>query len=236
MMILNTIRSYRIRQPMIGVRKMQKMLNYKGIFIGRDRLFNILRREGLLVRRKRSYLRTTNSLHRFRVHKNLIKTMEIIRPNQVYVSDITYLKTREGYSYLSLITDKYSRKIVGYYLSRSLALEGALTALEMAISKLNGENGIIHHSDRGLQYCSNAYTDRLKESGFQISMTEENHVYENSIAERVNGILKHELLLGSEYLNFTETREMVEEAIEIYNNERLHLSLNYRTPAEVHAA
>lgn len=214
---------------------MQKMLKNKGITVGRDRLFGIMRKEGLLVKRKRNYVRTTNSYHRFRVYKNLIKDLEITRSNEVYVADITYLKIREGYSYLSLITDKYSRKIVGYNLSNTLAVEGSLRALMMAARRLKGNRDIIHHSDRGLQYCSNMYTGVLKRKGIKISMTQDNHVYENSLAERVNGILKNELLLGSEYLSFDEAKSYVDEAVRIYNNERLHLSLNYKTPAEVHA-
>lgn len=234
--VLSLVINCKYRQPVVGVRKMQKMLLNKGLRVGRDRLFSLLRREGLLVRRKRRYVRTTNSHHRFRVHKNLIKELELRRPNHVYVADITYLKISGGFSYLSLITDKYSRKIVGYELSRSLALEGTLKALEMATGAMQATGEIIHHSDRGLQYCSNVYTNKLKKHGIKISMTEENHVYENALAERVNGILKNELLLGSEHLPFREAKKLVDEAVKIYNYERLHLSLNYKTPAVVHAA
>lgn len=222
-------------QPVVGVRKLQRMLQIKGIIIGRDRLFWIMKKEGLLVKRKKSYLRTTNSRHRFRVHKNIIKAKEIISSNQVYVADITYLKTREGYCYLSLLTDKYSRKIVGYHLSRNLGVEGSLRALKMAIKGIDKSKDVIHHSDRGLQYCSNIYTKELNKNGIRISMTEENHVYENALAERVNGILKNELLIGSQYLEYSQVVKQVDEAIKIYNHERLHLSLNYKTPAQVHA-
>lgn len=234
--LLEKVKSYRKRQPLVGVRKLQKMLSNNGIKVGRDRLFRILRKQGLLVKRKKKYIKTTNSQHRFRVHKNIIKGIKLNRPNHVYVADITYIRTKEGFSYLSLLTDKYSRKIVGYNLSRSLGVEGCLKALKMAIKELKGRKEIIHHSDRGLQYCTNIYTNMLRKNNIRISMTEENHIYENSLAERVNGILKNELLLGTEYLTYTEAKVMIKEAVDIYNNERLHLSLNYITPAVLHAA
>lgn len=233
--ILWYVNIYRSRQPLVGVRKIQVMLRNNGIRVGRDRLFLIIRKAGLLVKRRRSYSKTTNSYHRFRVYKNLINGKKIERPNQVYLADITYLRTKEGYGYLSLITDKYSRKIVGYNLSRSLALEGSLKALRMATKFIKAKSDIVHHSDRGIQYCSNLYTNKLKSLGIKISMTEDNHVYENALAERVNGIIKNELLFGTEYLNFDQVRKMVDQAIHIYNNERLHLSLNFKTPAVVHA-
>lgn len=233
--ILQYVSIYRSRQPLAGVRKLQAMLRNNGITVGRDRLFQIIKEAGLLVKRKRSYTKTTNSYHRFRVYNNLIKGIKIERPNQVYVADITYLRTSEGYSYLSLITDKYSRKIVGYNLSRSLALEGSLKALRMATKLIEAKSDIVHHSDRGIQYCSNVYTNKLKRYGIKISMTEDNHVYENALAERVNGIIKNELLFGTEYLKFNQVKKMVDQAIYIYNNERLHLSLNFKTPVLVHA-
>lgn len=234
--IIKLARAIKHRQPESGIRKLQKMLNRKGITIGRDRLFRIAKRNGFLVKRKKKYVRTTNSYHRFKIYKNLIKGKKIERPNQVYVADITYLETNEKFAYLSLLTDIYSKKIVGYNLSRDLAVEGNIKTLEMAAAKLSPKEELIHHSDRGIQYCSNVYVNELKKRNIKISMTEENHVYENAVAERVNGILKEEYLFGSKYLSFEETKILVDESIKIYNQERLHLSLNYKTPAEVHAA
>lgn len=223
---------------MIGVRKLHKLikpkLQEKVISFGRDRLFDLLRDNELLIYYKRKYVKTTNSYHRFKVYKNLIKDLRIIKINQVYVSDITYISTLEGFCYLALITDAYSRKIVGYNLSRSLGIEGCLKALRMALKRVKCPEKLIHHSDRGVQYCSHVYVDLLSSNNTKISMTEENHVYENALAERVNGILKNEFMLGENLVSFKIAKELVDEAIQIYNNERPHMSLNYKTPNEVH--
>jgi len=228
----------RKRQPNIGARKIQNMLKKRrkslGICIGRDRLFNLLRENNLLVSPKKNYVKTTNSYHRFRVYKNLIRGLEITAPDQVYVSDITYITIIDGFCYLSLVTDLYSRRIVGYCLSRSLGIEGCLTALKMALKGAGQPKNLIHHSDRGIQYCSHAYVGLLEKNGVQISMTEENHVYENAVAERVNGILKIEFMLGETLTSFKVAKKLVEESIQIYNEERPHLSLNYETPNEVY--
>jgi len=233
-LILGKVLKYRRRQPKVGTRKLHMMLKGDGINIGRDRLFSILRSKRLLIKKKRKYIITTNSRHRFRMYKNLIKSKEIKRPNQVYVGDITYIRTKDGFRYLSLLTDKYSRKIVGYSLNDNLGLEGVKKAFRMAIKGVNTPTKLIHHTDRGLQYCSKSYIDLLKTYGLQISMTEENHVYENAMAERVNGIIKNEFLDGSEYLTAKETKKLIDEVIKIYNEERLHISLNYKTPEEIH--
>lgn len=234
--VLSTVQNIRRRQPMVGVRKLQVMLFALGTEIGRDRLFCLLREHELLIYPKRCYHRTTYSNHRFRTYKNLVKELTLTGSNQVFVSDITYIKTLEGYCYLSLITDKYSRKIVGYHLSKSLAIEGTLKALRIAMRKVKFPENLIHHSDRGIQYCSNAYVKYLKQKKVRISMTEENHVYENALAERVNGILKNEFMLGEEISSFEKAKKLVKETIGIYNEERLHLSLGYITPAVAHAA
>ena len=227
----------RYRQPRVGGRKLaihvNEALASQGIIVGRDRLFDLLRDWGLLIRPKKSYQKTTNSRHRFKMHKNLIKNKRAQRPNEIFVSDITYIKISTGYCYLFLITDQYSRKIVGYALSLSLNIEGALAALAMALQPDPGGSRI-HHSDRGIQYCSHDYVDLLEKNNVQISMTEENHVYENAMAERVNGILKTELLGDTENLPFPAVKHLVIQSIEIYNNERLHMNLGYRTPAAVH--
>ena len=238
--ILSEVCLIRCRQPKVGCRKLQKMVNIrvrdKGIYIGRDRLFDFLRVHGLLIKRKKRYIRTTQSNHRFKIHKNLIKGLDIVRKGQVYVSDITYIDTLEGYCYLSLITDVYSRKIVGYALSKSLSIEGSMMAVKMAVRGVKHPEGLIHHSDRGIQYCSNAYVSYLKKHNIQISMTEENHVYENALAERVNGILKDEFMLGEKIVSYKIAERMVREAVKIYNEERLHMSLGYLTPEQKYAA
>lgn len=212
------------------------MLNAEGIDSGRDRLHETLKEAGLLVRRRRSYRRTTDSQHGFKVYKNLVRDKRVERAEEVLVSDITYLETTEGFCYLSLVTDLYSRKILGYEVSRSLSIEGSLKALETAVSQLKDPRGTIHHSDRGIQYCSKAYVQRLERSEMKISMTERDHVYENALAERVNGILKDEFMLGERLASYEIARTMVKEAVEIYNNERLHMSLDYVTPHQKHNA
>jgi transposase InsO family protein len=207
----------------------------RDVSISRDRLFGLLRENGLLVKRRRNGQRTTDSYHRFHVYKNLIKGHDFDGPHQAWVADITYLRTLRGFCYLSLITDLHSRKIVGYHLSRSLAVEGATAALVMALSQLPPGAMPIHHSDRGIQYCCHEYHKHQK-SRCLISMTEKDHVYENAVAERVNGILKNELLLGEQFVSFNQAVTAVSEAVRIYNQERLHAALDYQTPAYQHAA
>jgi transposase InsO family protein len=239
-LLLEEIQRIRRLQPRIGGKKLynelkgfMKMIDLKR---GRDRFFDYLRDQGLLVERRKKYIRTTDSKHHFRIYKNLFKDMELKKPNQVYVADITYIRTLQGFCYLSLLTDAYSRKIVGYNVSRSLSIEGSLKALKMAMSHENALNNLIHHSDRGVQYCSYEYTKLLKKNNIRISMTEQNHVYENALAERVNGILKDEFLLGEILQNYKVAKKMVRQAIDIYNNQRPHLALNYEKPAQRHAA
>jgi len=240
-LLLEEVKRIRKRQPRIGGKKLyfilEKFRKEIGLKQGRDRFFSMLRENGLLIKKKKSYIKTTDSRHHFRMYKNLVKDIEIRRPNQVYASDITYIRTMDGFCYLSLITDMYSRKIVGYSLSKSLSIEGSLEAMKMAIKGLRGNKaGLIHHSDRGVQYCSYDYTGLLKTHNIQISMTEKDHVYENALAERVNGILKDEFMLGETIRNFDIVEKMVKQAIEIYNNERPHLSLGYEVPAKKHVA
>jgi transposase InsO family protein len=238
--IIKRVLELRRHMPKLGGRKLynelKPVLNEMHFKFGRDRFFDLLRRERLLIRRKRKYIKTTNSYHRFRKYRNLIKDFQIDRPNQVYVADITYIRTLSGFCYLSLLTDACSRKIVGYHLSRSLGIEGCLNALKKALSSLPQGANVIHHSDRGIQYCCEEYTTLLNKRGVKISMTEENHVYENALAERVNGILKEEFMLGETLASFEIAREMVKEAIAIYNEERPHQSLGYEKPSVRHAA
>ncbi|AIZ43773.1 integrase [Cellulophaga baltica 18] len=236
--VLELVRKSRRTLPREGTRKLMRSL--KGEFhkchlkIGRDQLFRILRENRLLVRRKKYSSRTTNSYHRFYKYGNIIKDLKIDKPNQVWASDITYIRTINGFCYLALITDMYSRKIVGYDLSDSLELKGCVRALNKAIYNAKNIKELTHHSDRGIQYCSNIYTQILKRKKIQISMTEENHCYENALAERVNGILKDEFYLDQTFTSVTHAKRATKNAIKLYNNKRLHLSLDYKTPNYVH--
>jgi len=202
--------------------------------VGRDTLFKILRDHNMLTLRKKYSARTTNSYHRFYKYNNIIKDVEINKPNQVWASDITYIRTVKGFCYLALITDMYSRKIVGYDLSDSLELKGCVRALNKAVYQAKNIKGLIHHSDRGIQYCSNIYTQILKRKKIDISMTEENHCYENALAERVNGILKDEFYMDQTFTNTAHAKRAVKNAIKLYNEIRLHLSLDFKTPNMVY--
>jgi putative transposase len=202
--------------------------------VGRDTLFNVLRKHQMLTLRRKTSARTTNSYHRFYKYNNSIKNIEITRPNQVWASDITYIRTVKGFCYLALITDMYSRKIVGYDISDSLELKGCVRALNKAIYQAKDIKGLIHHSDRGIQYCSNVYTQILKRKKIDISMTEENHCYENAMVERVNGILKDEFYLDQTFDNKSHAKRAAKNAINLYNEIRLHLSLDYKTPNMVY--
>lgn len=237
--VLQLVLEKRKRQPKVGSKKLYKMLKNDfdglGFRIGRDRLNNILRSNSLLVSRKRKYIITTNSKHRFWVYDNLVKGLFISHRNQVLVGDITYIGTEEGFMYLALLTDVYSRKIIGYDLSESLSIEGSLRALKMALKGIEEKEGMIHHSDRGIQYCSKGYTKLLECSGIKISMAEKGNPYENAIAERVNGILKIEFLLEQRFRTKRLAESSVKEAIKTYNEERLHMSIDYLTPSEKYA-
>lgn len=236
--IISIVKKKRKSLPREGVRKLTKSLdidfNKANIKVGRDTLFNVLRKHNMLTLRKKTSARTTNSYHRFYKYNNIIKDVKVIRPNQVWVSDITYIRTIKGFCYLALITDMHSRKIVGYDLSDSLELKGCVRALNKAIYQAKNINGLIHHSDRGIQYCSNVYTKILKQNNINISMTEENHCYENAIAERVNGILKDEFYLDQTFDSIAHAKRATKNAINLYNEIRLHLSLDYKTPNMVY--
>jgi transposase InsO family protein len=188
----------------------------------------------MLTLRKKYSSRTTNSLHRFYKYKNIIKNLDVSKPNQVWVSDITYIRTVKGFCYLALITDMHSRKIIGYDLSDSLELKGCVRALNKAIYQAKDIEQLIHHSDRGIQYCSNVYTQILKRKNIGISMTEEKHCYENALAERVNGILKDEFYLDQVFTDTAHAKRATKNAINLYNKIRLHLSLDFKTPNYVH--
>jgi putative transposase len=235
--ILRHVRELRSQMPRIGTRKLHYMLSAQlmehKISLGRDKLFDILAEYDLQVRRrKRRKILTTNSDHPFRKYPNLVKGMELYRPGQVWVSDITYISLKEKYCYLSLITDAYSRRIMGYCLWSNLKKEGPMNALAMATSGYNAANELIHHSDRGLQYCCSDYIGKLKEAHIRISMTEKGDPYENALAERVNGILKAEFNLGRKFDSFDQASAAVTYAIHIYNTLRPHTSINYLTPEQ----
>jgi transposase InsO family protein len=236
--VVAIVKDRRRSLPREGVRKLTRSLGQEfdnaHLKIGRDTLFNILRKHNMLTLRKKPSYRTTNSLHRFYKYKNIIKDVETNRPNQVWVSDITYMRTVKRFCYLALITDMYSRKIVGWDLSNSLELSGCVRALNKALYQSKETNGLIHHSDRGIQYCSNVYTHILKRNNIAISMTEENHCYENAMAERVNGILKDEFYLDQTFDSTAHAKRAAKNAIKLYNEIRLHLSLNFKTPEMVY--
>lgn len=228
-------------QPRLGTRKLLWLLRGKlaeaGVRLGRDRLFEALRSKGLLVVRRRAWQpRTTQSRHALPVFTNLIKGLVVERPNQVWVSDLTYVRTTEGFLYVSLITDRMSRKIVGYHPADTLCAIGSVRALEMALAELPPGAKPIHHSDRGSQYCCHEYAGKLQARGLSISMTETDHCAENALAERVNGILKGEYALDQEYQTKREARRAIPQAVHLYNHRRPHTALRYRFPHEVHTA
>lgn len=198
--MLQLVHTHRVKMPMVGGKKLYKLmkpdLDRIGSKTGRDKFFIFLRENDLLIHRKKSFTKTTNSSHRFKIHKNLIKGITPLRSDEIYVSDITYIRVEDSFNYLALITDLYSRKIVGHDFSDSLNLEGSVRALKMSLKGKEKIKNLIHHSDRGLQYCSNPYTELLTAHEIQISMSEKGNTYENAVAERVNGILKGEFMLS----------------------------------------
>lgn len=241
--VTQRVREHRLRQPRLGTRKLHHLitpsLQAAGITLGRDRLFEVLRDARMLVPTRRAYHKTTHSHHRFRRHPNLLKPGERqVMPTaseQVWVADITYLPTANQCVYLSLITDAYSRKIVGWHVHDSLQTEQVSQALIMALKGRRTRQGLIHHSDRGVQYCSDYYQQIHQRHGLTCSMTDGYDCYQNALAERVNGILKSELLLQRPR-DLAQAIQMVAESVTIYNGERPHLSLNMQTPDAVHRA
>ena len=235
--VINLVRSIRNLMPKIGTRKLYHMLEkeLKPLKVGRDKLFRILKANHMLITAKKSYHITTDSHHRFRKHKNIVSNIEIERPEQVWVSDITYIGNRVNPSYLALITDAYSKKIMGYNVSDSLNMSGSIQALDMALkNRAYKEEPLIHHSDRGLQYCSNEYQNILSLNTIKTSMTEKYDPYENAIAERVNGILKQEFDIAKYNSNLNVKQQLVKNAVEIYNQIRPHLSNYLLTPKQMH--
>lgn len=238
-LILELVRRERRVQPRLGGRKLRHLLRADmaeaGVDVGRDRFFELLAEHELLVVPKPGAPHTTNSRHALPVFHNLLEGKVLRAPNEAWVSDLTYIRTDEGFLYAALITDAYSRKIVGAHIGDSLEAEGCLLALDQALGELPEGKRPIHHSDRGCQYCCHEYVGRLQARALPISMTEVMHCYENALAERVNGILKQEYEMDRTFRTKAQAREAFEQAVWLYNHRRPHLMLNYRFPAVVHA-
>lgn len=235
--VVALVREQRIIQPRLGTRKLYYILNNKlrALKVGRDKFFNILKANHLLIKPKRSYHVTTWSHHRFRKHPNLIKELDITKPEQVWVSDITYIGKRDKPCYLSLITDAYSKKIMGYDVSDSLSTQGCINALKMAHrNRMFKADALIHHSDRGIQYCSDEYQYLLKKYSLKCSMTQNSDPYENAVAERINGILKQEFIVDTYHLELSLMKKLVAEIINKYNQIRPHWSNYMLTPNLMH--
>ena len=235
--VVALVESIRLCQPRIGTRKLYHLLEeqLKALSVGRDKLLALLQANKMLVLRERSYHITTDSHHRFRKHKNLIEHLAIKRAEQVWVADITYIGIRERPLYLFLVTDAWSKKVMGWSVSDSLATVGGLDALEMAYKSRSYPNrALIHHSDRGLQYCSDAYQEMLTKYKIGCSMTESYDPYQNAVAERINGILKQEFLPRGSQIYQQWMTTLVRQSIDIYNKQRPHWSLYLKTPDEVH--
>lgn len=237
--ILEHVQEERKQLPRLGTRKLQyntaPSLATHGIKVGRDYLFDLLERHKLLIRQRKRKVITTDSRHWMHKYENLIKDLDCYRPEQVWVSDITYIRMGNQWGYLSLITDAYSRKIMGYCLRTDLSAQGCQDALQMAInSRSYPDQPLIHHSDRGSQYCSAEYVKMLKENNISISMTQNGDPYENALAERMNGILKTEFNLYSTQHGFEQTYQIVKDSITAYNGLRPHSSCDYLTPDRAH--
>jgi putative transposase len=239
--IIDRVRSIRLSIPGAGGLKLFIMLKDElklhNIIIGRDRFYALLKQYNLLIKRRKRYVQTTQSHHHYRKWDDLTGKLVIKSIEQLWVSDITYLRLENGFVYLSLITDVYSRKIVGYHLSQKLKAEGCISALNKAIAALtipSHRRKLIHHSDRGIQYCCEPYIAILQQSNIKISMTQSGSPYDNAIAERVNGILKQQLGLGKVFKNYAESVAAVNKAIDGYNRLRPHASISNLTPNMAH--
>ena len=238
-LILQQVREIRRLQPAIGCRKLylllQTFLLDHQIKMGRDALFDLLASHKLLIRRRKRRITTTQSFHWFRKHPNRIRNIIPLHKNHIWVSDITYYKTTNGFAYISFITDAYSRKIVGYHVADTLEAIHTIKALEMALMQASGSlTNLIHHSDRGIQYCCTDYVNLLQDNYIAISMTENGDPLENAIAERINGIMKEEFLNHYSLKNQSEVMEILKQSVCTYNTQRPHMSCNMLTPEEVH--
>ncbi|GAB3562443.1 hypothetical protein GCM10027578_15080 [Spirosoma luteolum] len=235
--VIELVRQQRRLMPRLGTRKLHYLLKQKlqeqRIKLGRDGLFSCLRHAGLLVGAARSYRKTTDSSHWMRKYPNATNDLVVERPNQLWVADITYLEVAQGEAYLSLVTDAYSRKIVGYHVHEQLTAAAVRVAFEGALKANKLTQPLIHHSDRGSQYCADYYQRLHRQYGVTCSMTDGSDCYQNALAERMNGIIKYEFLVVRP-ADLTEARQMVAESVAIYNQHRPHLSLAYQTPDQVH--
>lgn len=240
-LVLQHVLTERATQPRIGTRKLHYLLNREhDLSIGRDHLFQLLKAHHLLIYPRRAYHKTTHSHHRFRCHPNLVKAGERqftpTAPEQLWVADITYLPVSSGEAYLSLVTDAWSRKIVGFHVHDNLKTDSVIQAYQQALkSRKKRKEVLIHHSDRGLQYCAEQYQTLHRQHQVKCSMTDGYDCYQNALAERVNGIVKNEFLI-TRPANIKQAAKMVAESIATYNSRRPHLALKYKTPDEVHRA
>lgn len=235
--MIDLVLEVRMHMPRIGTRKLYHMLcpELQNLGVGRDRLFKIMKANHLNIEPKRQYHITTDSHHRFRKHKNLVEHLKVVRPEQVWGSDITYIGTRENPMYLSLVTDLYSKRIMGHDVSESLHATGAVRAMKQALKNRNfKQEQLIHHSDRGLQYCCDDYQELLSEKKILCSMTEKYDPYQNAVAERINGILKQEFICGIQITDIQLMRKLIAQSIDIYNEERPHWSCYMNTPNQMH--
>lgn len=240
MIVLTLVSEFRDDITVLGTRKLLFMLTPElekhGIKLGRDQLFDLLRFHGLLIRKRKRMVKTTDSHHWLKKYPNLIKGMLLSAADQLWVSDITYIRTLDGFSYLSLITDAYSRKIMGYALCETLEAIGPTEALVMAIKQRQAISAfiLIHHSDRGVQYCSSEYVDILAKANIAISMTQSGSPYDNALAERVNGTIKNDFSPNIVYPHHKEAKKAIAKIIQVYNQKRPHASVDYLTPDEAH--
>lgn len=241
-LVIQRVKEIRVKHPRMGTRKLYEMLRpfllEHQIKIGRDALFNLLSANHLLVRKRKRRIQTTNSYHWLRKYPNLIGEFVPTAPNQLWVSDITYWKINTGeHLYISFITDAYSHKIVGYQVAETMEAVESIKALQMALSTLGGAEShlnLIHHSDRGIQYCSHAYVKLLQDYNIKISMTENGDPIENAVAERINGIIKDEYLETYEIDNIKDAKRLLKAVVDLYNSERPHMSIGNYTPDHIH--
>jgi putative transposase len=237
--VIELVVEYRKKLPKTGTRKLHQYLQPKlleiNIKMGRDAINNLLRSRGMLIKKTKRFFITTDSKHFFYKSPNLLTDLKITHSEQVFVSDITYIKTDNGHAYLALVTDAYSRKIMGWSLENNMKVSMVKNALAMAYQNcIFNHKNIIHHSDRGIQYCCPDYSQFTKNKGFILSTTQQYDPYENAIAERINGILKYEFGLKNTIKSVEIAQKMVAEAVKLYNNDRMHWSLDLKKPQEVH--
>jgi putative transposase len=237
--ILQLVAKIREQLPRLGTRKLLFMLTPElrshNVNIGRDALFDLLARHKLLIRQRKRKVITTDSRHWMRKHANLIKNVELTGPEQIWVSDITFIRMTNQWGYLSLITDAFSRRIMGFGFRSDLSTQGCIEALQMALNNRQyKEEKLIHHSDRGSQYCCKEYVGLLRAEGISISMTENGDPYENALAERMNGIVKNEFNLHVSTTGFDDTYQTIKRSVDAYNLLRPHGSCDYLTPSQTH--